>query len=68
MTDKQIACTYLNDRLWGMIPDHDHLRDIAESKLSQERCYRIVEQIIKMADRMRKPLVEHLNRAGLDTL
>lgn len=50
-----------------MIPDHDDLRDVADQNLSQDRCYKIVERIIEMADKMRQPLVDHLNRSGFDT-
>ncbi len=65
MTDKQIACTYIAHRIWGMCPDHDELRSIADQKLSEERCYKIVQKITEMAEKMRQPLIDHLNRSGL---
>lgn len=67
MTDKQIACIYLARRLWGLIPDHDELRDLAESQLSEERCYRICQRITDMCTKLRQPLVDHLNRSGIET-
>lgn len=67
MTDKQIACAYLSKRLWGLIPDHDELRDIAASGLTEDRCSRICERITAMCEKLRQPLVDHLSRTGVDT-
>lgn len=67
MTDKQIASSWLLNRLSGIIPDHDVLRDIADQQLTEERCYRIVERIIEMCEKIRRPLVDYLNRYGVDT-
>lgn len=66
MTDKQIACAYLAQRLWGLIPDHHDLRGIADVRITEERCCRIVEMIGSMADEMRKPLLQHLGNANID--
>jgi hypothetical protein len=66
VTDKQIACVYLSHRLWGVIPDHDELRDIADTKLSEERCVKICERITEMCMKIREPLVDHLNSTGMD--
>lgn len=68
MTDKQIACAFIERKLHWMIPDHNDLRDIAESRLSEDRCYRIIETINDMTDKMRQPLIDHLNRSGLDAV
>ena len=27
MTDKQIACIFFNRKLWGLLPDHDELKE-----------------------------------------
>lgn len=66
MTDKQIACIFLSRLLSGFIPDHYALRETAETKLTEERCYRITQRIIAMAEKMRAPLVQHLNNTGVD--
>lgn len=66
MTDKQIACAYLNHKLRSLIPDNDDLRYVAETELSEERCSRIRERITDMATKMREPLVKHLSRSGID--
>lgn len=66
MTDKQIACIYLNELLWGFIIDHEELRCLAGMKLTDKRCAKISERIGRMAEKMREPLVDHLNRSGLD--
>lgn len=67
MTDKQIACIFLAKRLWGMIPDHEELRSIAEADLTEDQCYRICERITEMCEKMRTPLMKHLNRTGIDS-
>lgn len=67
MTDKQIACNYISRRLWEWIPEHEVLREIAETKLTEDRCYRIVELIGEMVDKIRQPLIDHLNKTGQNT-
>jgi hypothetical protein len=59
MTDKQIACAFLARRLWGLIPDHDELRDIAGQQLTEEHCNRIAQRVVEMSQRIRQPPVDY---------
>jgi len=67
MTDKQIACIFFDRKLWGLLPDHDELKDIAGQKLTEDRCDRIAQRIVEICQKIRPPLVDPLNRTGCDT-
>ncbi len=66
MTDKQIASVYVASKIGNLIPDHESLRSIAGSELTEARCYRIIERIVHMIEKIREPLVRYLSAHKID--
>jgi hypothetical protein len=70
MTDRQIVAAYLANILFNAscAPNHDTLRELSETNLSEQRCSRVIGMIIEECDRLRARYVNRLNRAGHDTI